>query len=292
MIIRRWGIRGNRGLVRSLWARVALGVVLLGATGCAVGRSATEAPGPIRVLVYNVHAGKDAAGTGNLRRVADLVRGSRADLVLLQEVDRGTERSGRVDQVAELAGLTGYHAAFGKTLDYQGGEYGIAVLSKWRILEDTLIRLPVSPPQERAGGVYEPRGVLHAKVAAPGGVLHVLNTHLDPSAEDRYRRQEVATVLRIADRLGTGDELALFGGDLNATPGSAVIEMVRGGGWNDAWAGCGSGEGRTYPAHAPAKRIDYLVVPGALRCDSAAVIESETSDHRPVLFVISRRERG
>lgn len=272
---------------RAVQALVALGVALLGAAACVAVRSVGHGTGPMRVLVYNVHAGKDAAGADNLRRVADLVRESRADLVLLQEVDRGTERSGRIDQVAELAGLTGYHAAFGKTLDYQGGGYGIALLSRWPLLESTLIPLPVAPLQERAGGSHEPRGVLHAQVTTPGGVLHVLNTHLDPSGQDRYRRQEMATVLRVADRLRAGGGLVLLGGDLNATPESAVMEMVRDGGWNDAWSGCGAGDGGTYPAAAPTKRIDYLVLPEVLRCDSAEVIDSQASDHRPVLFVVS-----
>ena len=47
-----------------------------------------------RVLVYNMHAGKDAKGVDNLQRIAALVDSLRADIVLLQEVDRNTQRSG------------------------------------------------------------------------------------------------------------------------------------------------------------------------------------------------------
>ncbi len=130
-----------------------LALVLLGllANGCAsTVRGSTEAP--LRVLVFNIHAGKDAAGVHNLERVAELVRESGADLVLLQEVDRGTERSGREDQLGELSRLTGLAGAFGRTLDYQGGEYGIAVLARWAILVDSLHPLLVEPAQQRAGG--------------------------------------------------------------------------------------------------------------------------------------------
>jgi len=42
------------------------------------------------VLVYNIHAGKDAAGVPNLERVVALVKSTKADIVLLQEVDKGT----------------------------------------------------------------------------------------------------------------------------------------------------------------------------------------------------------
>jgi endonuclease/exonuclease/phosphatase family metal-dependent hydrolase len=246
------------------------------------------APAPLRVLVYNVHAGKDAAGADNLARVAETVRGAGADLVLLQEVDRGTERSGRVDQPAELARLTGMHAVFGRTLDYQGGGYGVALLSRWPVAEDTLIHLPVEPQPERAGGSREPRGVLRARVDAPGGPVYVLNTHLDASGEDTYRRQEAAALLRIAGGLRDAGARVLVGGDLNATPESAVIAEVRAAGWSDAWAACGSGAGLTYPAREPVKRIDYLFLPAGAGCDSAAVVGGEVSDHRGVLVVLGR----
>lgn len=241
----------------------------------------------LRVLVYNIHAGKDAQAADNLQRVAELIREARADLVLLQEVDRGTERSGRIDQPAVLTRLTGYHAAFGKTLDYQGGEYGIAVLSRWPIMADTLVPLPVQPRQQRAGGSYEPRGLLHATVAAPGRVIHALNTHLDPSPDDRYRIQEVAAVLRYAHRLAPESALVVLGGDFNALPLSRVRKRVAAEQWRDAWNTCGRGGGATFPASAPVIRIDYLFIRATLRCDSAQVIESVASDHRPVLFVLS-----
>ncbi|MDQ3309869.1 MAG: endonuclease/exonuclease/phosphatase family protein [Gemmatimonadota bacterium] len=262
-----------------LWA---LAAIVLGCASLPPG----GAPPPIRMLVYNIHAGKDGAGADNLPRVAEEMRRSQADVVLLQEVDRGTERSGRVDQMSVLSRLTGFHGAFGKTLDYQGGEYGIAILSRWPISSDTLIRLPVQPLQQRAGGSYEPRGVLHARVAAPGGALDVLNTHLDPSREDHYRLQEVAHVRTMAHRLRTANPRVVVGGDFNAEPGSAVIASMTADGWQDAWTSCGVGEGLSYPGDAPIKRIDYLFLAPTLACHSAAVLETRASDHRPVLVVL------
>ena len=261
---------------------VVLGAVVL-AAACTTVRSG-EVPRDIRVLVYNIHAGKDAKGVDNLARVAELVKSTNADVALLQEVDRGTTRSGKADQPRILSQLTGFRIAFGKTLDYQGGDYGIAILSRWPISEDTLISLPVNPPQARSGGLYEPRGALRATIQVPGGSIEVLNTHIDASREDFYRKQEMTTLLRLAALRGS----TLLGGDLNAEPGSAVIEMVRGSRVRDAWTECGTGAGLSYPAHKPVKRIDYLLVPSAWRCVSGTVIESDASDHRPVLFVLQR----
>jgi endonuclease/exonuclease/phosphatase (EEP) superfamily protein YafD len=75
----------------------------------------------------------------------------------------------------------------------------------------------------------------------------------------------------------------LAGGDFNAEPDSAVIRTVREAGLRDAWIECGHGDGLTYPADQPRKRIDYLFVAGTIRCSAAEVIDTKISDHRPLL---------
>jgi endonuclease/exonuclease/phosphatase family metal-dependent hydrolase len=242
----------------------------------------------VTVLVYNIRAGKDLAGRDNLPRVAELVRRTGADLVLLQEVDRNTRRSGPADQPATLARLTGYSAAFGRTIGFQGGDYGVALLSRWPIRRDTLVFLEVAAPPGQAVGDREQRGVLLVEVAAPGGPLTVLNTHLDASADDAWRVQEVATVLRVARTAGQGMPL-LLGGDFNARPESVVHAAVRAAGFRDAWEGCGEGDGPTFPAAAPSRRIDYLYLTGEVRCRAAEVPAGEASDHRPLLVRLRLR---
>ena len=266
---------------------LGLALAAAGLLGACASAPAPAPGSPLRALVYNIHAGKDAAGEENLERVAALIRDAGADLVLLQEVDRGTRRSGGVDQLAEFERRTGFHGAFGRTLDYQGGEYGIGVLSRWPILSATLIPLPVAPAQERAGGSYEPRGALRVTVDAPGGVVGIVNTHLDPSRDDGYRRQEVEAVRRIAADLRTRHPRTVVGGDFNAEPGAATIDAMLADGWLDAWPVCGEGNGLTYPADAPIKRIDYVFLAPGLRCADAGVLETTTSDHRPVLVTLT-----
>ena len=266
--------------------RVAFAALL---AGCA---STPPAPAPERgvtVLVYNIHAGKDAAGSENLARVAELVRSTGADLVLLQEVDRNTQRSGPTDQPATLARLTGYSVAFGRTISFQGGDFGLALLSRWPIRRDTLVPLTVTAPPSRTVEGREQRGVLLAVVDAPGGPLAVLDTHLDHTGEDLWRVQEIATVLGVARMAEKQGMPLLIGGDLNARPESAIHEQLRNAGFRDAWDGCGTGDAMTFPASAPDRRIDYLYVAGGVRCQSAQVLPSQASDHRPVLFRLRLR---
>jgi endonuclease/exonuclease/phosphatase family metal-dependent hydrolase len=242
-------------------------------------------------MVYNIHAGKDADGVDNLPRVAEIIRSANPDFVMLQEVDRLTERSGRRDQLRELENLTDLHGVFGNTLDFQGGQYGIAVLSRWPDIAQILHALPVEPPQERAGGSHEPRGVLQAAVASPYGTIYLLNTHLDPSPDDSYRLQEAARVQSIAHALMSPENIVVIGGDFNATPGSETIHVMSTGRFRDAWVGCGAGEGKSYPALEPTKRIDYLLIPATLECVDATVITSTASDHRPVVFGLRLPDR-
>ncbi len=261
--------------------RLILGLVAL--SGCAGARTSETAP--LRVVSVNIHAGKDAVGGDNLERLADFVRRERPDVVLLQEVDVGTTRSGGVDQPAVLERLTGYHAAFGKTLDYQGGQYGIAILSRWPIARHALRHLPIDPPQARAGGSTEPRGALIAEVAAPTGRITVVNTHLDATS-DRYRRQEMATLTAVVDSLRrAGHRRLLVGGDVNSEPGSGVDSLARAAGWTDAWTACGDGSaGLTFPARRPVKRIDVLwFTTGAVGCARASVPVDTLSDHRALV---------
>jgi endonuclease/exonuclease/phosphatase family metal-dependent hydrolase len=257
--------------------------LLLWITACATTSGAGHAP--LRVLTYNIHAGKDAAQQHNLERVAAVIRDAGADVVLLQEIDRATTRSGGEDQVATLARLTGMNSAFGKSLDYQGGEYGIALLSRFPLDSVRLVQLEVTPPQERSGASYEPRIALHAIARAPHGAVHIVNTHLDPGAAPTYRHQEIIGLLAHLAYTVPPDAPLIVGGDLNARPNTreiAALMLV----FSDAWAACGSGgAGYSFPAHAPDRRIDYVMLRRS-RCTNARVLDAQPSDHRPLLVTV------
>ncbi len=115
--------------------------------------------------------------------------------------------------------------------------------------------------------------------------VDVVNTHLDASGTSHYRRQEIVGVLReIAAIRGT---LTFLGGDLNATPDDSAIASIARSGLRDAWIACGGeGPGLSYPASTPVKRIDYLWLPAPVTCSEARVLETQASDHRPLLVTL------
>ena len=245
-----------------------------------------HAPSTLTVLVFNIHAGKDAAGNTSVQAIAELIRSIEPDVALLQEVDRGTARSGQVDQLQAMMDATGYTGVFGRSLDYDGGTYGVAALSRKGFVFNQTVPLPIATVQERAGGSHEPRVALVTVALTPVRNLQAITTHLDASAANDIRLQEVRDLLLpIHARLGPTRPV-LVGGDFNAEPDSPVIQTLRDAGLRDAWSECGQGDGFTYPAESPGKRIDYVFLGGSLRCTAARVIDTHISDHRPLLVTI------
>ena len=121
-------------LTRRAVPMVLLVVSLSGTDGSPAAASESGSPPEgtqttLRILAYNIHHGAGNDEKLDLERIARLVHSLDPDLVALQEVDDRTERTGRVDQAAELGRLTGMAWAFGSFMDYEGGRYGMAVLS-------------------------------------------------------------------------------------------------------------------------------------------------------------------
>src|SRR5690606_41483172 len=83
-----------------------------------------------RIVSYNIRHGRGADNEVDLERTAAVLRRLDPDVVALQEVDQGVARSGGEDQAARLGELLGMHHAFGAFMDYQGGHYGMAILSQ------------------------------------------------------------------------------------------------------------------------------------------------------------------
>lgn len=274
---------GHGGKLAAMRLHGAAAALLLAAC---VPAGRPEPPQELRVLVYNIHAGKDAARIDNLRRVAEIIRGTKSDLVLLQEVDSATTRSGRVDQLSVLGAATGMHQAFGNTLSYQGGGFGNALLSRFPIVHHVLVPLSPDSVPGAARVQREPRGALVAVVTTPRGPLHVVNTHLDAGRDDRWRRHEAAQIVQLTDSLKGAGARLILGGDLNSTPEAAVQDLLRQGGLQDVWPHCGRGGEMTFPAKAPVKRIDYLYALTPSACTEARVLETTASDHRPLLVTL------
>jgi len=258
-----------RGIRPSILVGIVLAAVLLG--GCS-----PHVLTKVRVLTYNIHHGEGMDGSIELERIAAVIRKADADLVALQEVDRGVARTARVDQPAALARLTGMHVVFEKNADMQGGDYGNAILSRWPIAKQRNHWLP------RIGD-NEQRGLLETQVQFANWQVTFLATHLDHQHDDAERMASIA-VIRERVEAQPADVVVILAGDLNAEPDSRVIQEV-GAFLHDSVAAETSAS-FTYPADAPERRIDYILYrthPGLQLTISRVLPEATASDHRPVV---------
>ena len=257
--------------------RTLLTALFVAATTCGVvfadDKSATDSPKELRVLSYNIHIGIGNDDKLDLERTAKTIMAHKPDLVAIQEIDRNTERTQNVDQVAELERLTGMHAVFGKTINLGSGEYGIAILSKYPITEHKITQLP---QMDR----HEDRGVLEATIQLDNGKSLVFAcTHFCHVSEERRTKQAEKINELFVERNG----LVIIAGDFNATPDSKTIATMKAK-WSDA-----TNEEPTFSSDKPQMKIDYIFYRPAemLRVKETCVIkEPVTSDHSPVLSVL------
>src|SRR5947208_1344134 len=158
-----------RRLTFVVFTMLALSLVSLSDGAAARRISAARSAKKIRVMTYNIHVGVGMDKKLDLPRIADVIKREHIDLVGLQEVDRGVERTQRIDEIAELAKLTRMDYAFAFNLRYQGGQYGVAILS----------RFPISSFDHR---LYkntreaERRGLIRAEVAINGRTVNFVTT--------------------------------------------------------------------------------------------------------------------
>ena len=80
-------------------------------------------------------------GKFDLPRIAKVLMAEKPDIVALQEVDQKTRRASGVDQPAELARLTGMKVVFGRNIDFEGGGYGTAVLTRLPVRSSESVKL-------------------------------------------------------------------------------------------------------------------------------------------------------
>jgi len=219
-----------------------------------------SAPTKIRVASWNIKVGE----VRGLQAVVDVLRDIKPDVVLLQEVDDGVQRSGDVDQARALAAALGYQSTFAPTVTLEGGQYGIAVLA--RVPFQSVTRLPLT--NLYAG---EPRTALQTDFCWGRSTVRIINHHADYMLHGAEKSvTELLSTVTASSAIPT-----LFGGDFNQAPtdrGSAACVEA---GLTDVLAEFDP------TATFGDRRIDYVYAndQAATLVKSARVLQTSASDH-------------
>ena len=204
----------------------------------------------------------------NLTRLAACIQNSQADVVCLQEVDRGAARSERVDMPARLADMTDLkHHYFIKIRDFQGGEYGTAILSRYPITESRTVNYSVQIATQGTSCGYVTLNV-------EGSAVTVFNTHLSVENEE----SNTETLNCLGDVLSQWSRERREGmiccGDFNTSPQKVARYLP--------WVTLAHYGLTTYADRS----IDHILYTDPIRTENTRTMDTQydgTTDHHMVL---------
>ena len=230
----------------------------------------------LRILSYNIHHAEGVDGKLDVPRIAQVILSVDPDLVALQEVDKNTIRTGKVNQDIELSRLTKMNSVFGSNITFQGGQYGNAILSKFPIIKNKNFLLPNVDSGEQ-------RGLLQSQIQISNkeNVLF-FSTHLDHRRSDTERLASAKAINQIISL--DNKSPAILAGDFNDVPDSPTLKEL-----GKAWLRTNKKILRTIPASKPSRQIDYIFVQPKERwkiIESQVLDEDTASDHRAIFSII------
>lgn len=218
----------------------------------------------LKLMSYNVRNAKGMDGIHNIQRIANVIINEAPDVVAVQELDSMTTRSGQKYVLGELSERTQMYATYAPAISFQGGKYGIGILSKETPLTIRTYPLP---------GREEARMLLVAEFKN----YFFACTHLSLTEEDRLASLDI-----IKNSVGKSEKPYFLAGDLNDKPDSKFIQALQ-----QDFQVLTHIKKPTFPAPEPTETIDYIAAWKHGSNDfanlSAQVLEEPVaSDHRPL----------
>lgn len=237
----------------------------------------------LRILTYNIHHANPPSKTNviDTQAIANVIKQQKPDLVALQEVDVYTNRSGKnLNQAAEIAKAAGLpYYFFGKGIDYDGGEYGVAILSRYPLDETKNNSLPT---EESTGGEHRTLATAIVNLSNRKKILFAC-THLDAQRTDTNRLLQINKIIELLKPQNKYP--IIIAGDFNAVPSSPVIDILD----RNFTRSCIENCAFTIPQINPNKTIDYIAHnprESFMVTEHKVIDEPYASDHLPVLAVL------
>ena len=219
-------------------------------------------------MSMNIRQGAEYAD-GESAPYADLIKSYDPDIIALQEVDYKTVRNGGKDWLNEVAQQTGMFPYYCKSISYQGGAFGTALLSKYPFYKAAKVVFKHADTREdrATGWIY---------VQFPSGQSIRFGTvHLSLETS-QLTIQHFASINKAFFAEDTVTP-ALMIGDYNAASGSDPINYVK-----NKWQEIIPNMGPTIPSDKPTTQLDYIMgyPKASWTCSSYEIIaRQDLSDH-------------
>jgi len=244
-------------------------------------RSPSLADGHLRLLTFNLQVGIQTSAyhhyltrswqhvlphperNQRLEIIGDVL--GRFDVVGLQEVDGGSFRSGRINQVTYLADRAGFPYHFqqlnrnlGKIAQHSNG-----LLSRLK---------PSHIEEHRLPGALPGRGAIHARFGKGPDALHIFIAHLALSHRGRVRQFNY-----LSDLIKPLRHVVVMG-DLNCTP-EQIHAHAR---FSESLPLHPVKPLLSYPSWQPRRALDHILLSRSLEAVDVQVLDHLFSDHLPL----------
>ena len=233
-----------------------------------------QAQNTLKLMSYNIKNANGMDNVCNFQRIANVINNTSPDVVAIQEVDSMTNRSGQKYVLGEIAERTQMHGYFAPAIDYDGGKYGIGLLTKQVPLRLQSLPLP---------GRKEARTLILAEFA---DYIYCC-THMSLTEEDRMKSLELVKAFT-----SSSTKPLFLAGDMNAEPESGFIKELQ-----KDFQILSNPKQHTFPAPDPKETIDYIATlkqnaKGFAVISAKVINEPMASDHRPILVELRTVEKA
>lgn len=233
-----------------------------------------QAQNTLKLMSYNIKNANGMDNVCNFQRIANVINNISPDVVAIQEVDSMTNRSGQKYVLGEIAERTQMHGYFAPAIDYDGGKYGIGLLTKQLPLRLQTLPLP---------GREEARTLILAEFA---DYIYCC-THMSLTEEDRMKSLELVKAFT-----SSSTKPLFLAGDMNAEPESGFIKELQ-----KDFQILSNPKQHTFPAPDPKETIDYIATlkqnaKGFAVISAKVINEPMASDHRPILVELRTAEKA
>lgn len=171
----------------------------------------------LKIMSYNIRHGVGLDMILDLSRSAKIIKSQAPDLCGLQEVDNFCMRSDSISQTDYLSQKTIMNGTFGKFMNFQGGEYGMATLSTKPLISTKVLLLP--------NAKYEPRSsIVHEVQIAKDCNIVFANVHFDWINEKEGSSIRLSQAKALMSYIDTLNKATIITGDFNCTPESPTMQ--------------------------------------------------------------------